>query len=202
MIHKQAEIERMILYFIKQVIPVHEKLSCRLNYKISILYQEDVNMYKAMSFFFIAVILSVSCVFAEGISMNYNGNTGDKSLDLDLKNLNISADADKDNFIKEMSISYNTSEGKIKGLIERDKMEPADIYMTFEISRLSKKNHDAVIDEYKNNKGKGWGYIAKQMGIKPGSPEFKELKNKTKEKNEKMKKPKGKRKDKEKGKKK
>ena len=41
-------------------------------------------------------------------------------------------------------------------------------------------NIDDVIISYKKNKEKGWGVIAKEMGIKPGSPEFHALKGKTK----------------------
>ena len=32
------------------------------------------------------------------------------------------------------------------------------------------------MDEYRNNKGQGWGVIAKNLGIKPGSDEFHALK--------------------------
>ncbi|PKL17269.1 MAG: hypothetical protein CVV49_11910 [Spirochaetae bacterium HGW-Spirochaetae-5] len=145
-------------------------------------------MLKKVMLLLFSLILTVSYSFAQSGSLSYNGRTGDKSLDLELKNLNFSATADKDNFIREMSASYNTSESKIAGLIENDKMNPGDIYLSFEISRLSKNDPDYVIREFKNNKRKGWGYIAQQMGIKPGSPEFKELKNKTKQKNAKMKK--------------
>jgi hypothetical protein len=34
-----------------------------------------------------------------------------------------------------------------------------------------------VLKEYKTSKGKGWGVIAKSLGIKPGSAEFQALKN-------------------------
>lgn len=156
-------------------------------------------MFKKIITFATALLFTASLVFAQGVAVNYNGNTGDKSLDLELGNLNLSATADKDNFIREMSASYNTSDASIKGMIEKDGMEPADIFMSFEISRLSKKKVDDVVAEYRKSKAKGWGYIAKQMGIKPGSPQFKELKNKAKEKNSKMKKPKDKEKGKDKG---
>ena len=33
-----------------------------------------------------------------------------------------------------------------------------------------------VVDVYERDHGNGWGNIAKQMGIKPGSPEFHRLK--------------------------
>ena len=35
---------------------------------------------------------------------------------------------------------------------------------------------DQVFKIYNANKGKGWGVIAKELGIKPGSPEFHALK--------------------------
>ncbi|HEX9934232.1 MAG TPA: hypothetical protein VGB38_03460, partial [bacterium] len=35
---------------------------------------------------------------------------------------------------------------------------------------------ERVMDEYKSGKGKGWGVIAKSLGIKPGSDEFHALK--------------------------
>jgi len=35
-----------------------------------------------------------------------------------------------------------------------------------------------VIDSYRKNKSKGWGALARDLGIKPGSKEFKALKDK------------------------
>jgi len=35
-----------------------------------------------------------------------------------------------------------------------------------------------VANQYKAHRGKGWGMIAKEIGIKPGSEEFMALKNK------------------------
>ena len=56
-------------------------------------------------------------------------------------------------------------------------MEAGEIYLALEIAKLSKTPVDEVITIYKNNKSKGWGYIAKEAGIKPGSPEFHQMKN-------------------------
>jgi hypothetical protein len=36
---------------------------------------------------------------------------------------------------------------------------------------------DYVIDQYRSDKGKGWGVLAKTLGIKPGSREFHALKD-------------------------
>jgi hypothetical protein len=42
--------------------------------------------------------------------------------------------------------------------------------------RIARKPPAAVIEIYNKNKGKGWGAVARSLGIKPGSPEFKALK--------------------------
>ena len=80
-------------------------------------------------------------------------------------------------------------------------MEPAEIYFALELSKMSQKPIDNVVEIYKVNKEKGWGYIAKQLGIKPGSPEFHQLKNNVQNKGSKGK-AKGKDKNHNKGKKK
>jgi hypothetical protein len=36
---------------------------------------------------------------------------------------------------------------------------------------------ETVVQTYQTHKGKGWGVIAKELGIKPGSREFHALKN-------------------------
>ena len=55
-------------------------------------------------------------------------------------------------------------------------MSPGEIYFALEISKYSNKPIDDVIGIYQTHKAKGWGYIAKQAGIKPGSDAFHQLK--------------------------
>jgi hypothetical protein len=56
-------------------------------------------------------------------------------------------------------------------------MAPADVYMAAKVRILAHRSWDEVLREYKENKGKGWGVIAKNLGIKPGSREFHKLKD-------------------------
>jgi hypothetical protein len=58
-----------------------------------------------------------------------------------------------------------------------------------------------VIEQYRSSKGKGWGVLAKSLGIKPGSKEFHALKNGHDLKDRGESKEKGKSKEKAKGKK-
>ena len=64
-------------------------------------------------------------------------------------------------------------------------MSSADAYMTLQFPNLTKKEPDVFEQSYSVNKDKGWGFIAKEMGIKPGSPEFHALKGKAKGKKDK-----------------
>jgi hypothetical protein len=49
--------------------------------------------------------------------------------------------------------------------------------MVFQLGQMSGKQPEKVVTVYQAGKGKGWGAIAKDLGIKPGSAEFHALKN-------------------------
>ena len=145
------------------------------------------------------VLLIYSLIMFSLISFaQFPFNSGSAELDADLNRINTSAKLNFGGFKTELALSFNIEEKKIDYLRTSVKMEPAEIYFALELSRISKKSIDNVVEIYKINKEKGWGFIAKQLGIKPGSHEFHKLKEITKNKgskgNEKGKKGKGKKK--------
>ncbi len=109
-------------------------------------------------------------------------NTGNEELDADLVMINANAKVDFEAFKTDLETSYNISVKKIDHLSIHVKMEPAEIYLAIELSELSGKSIDQVVEIYEVNKDKGWGFIAKELGIKPGSPEFHSLKEQRKNK--------------------
>lgn len=126
-------------------------------------------------------------------------NTGSVQLDSDLNSINIGASANFEAFKGDLAISYNVSEKKIEYLRASVNLAPGEIYLALEIAKLSRRSIDQVVTIYKNNKGKGWGYIAKEAGIKPGSAAFHQLKNNARSKKSKAGNGKGKVKSKGKG---
>jgi len=48
--------------------------------------------------------------------------------------------------------------------------------MVCRLGEMSKRPTSSIIEKYKASKGKGWGGVAKSLGIKPGSKEFHALK--------------------------
>ena len=101
--------------------------------------------------------------------------TGDRQFNASLEKIDNDAEKDFSNFSKEMGTTYNVPETKIKTMSESG-MKAGDIYMVLETAKVSKKPVDEVEKVYKANKDKGWGAISKELGIKPGSPEFHALK--------------------------
>lgn len=105
-------------------------------------------------------------------------NTGSVEFDKDLGLINTNAKLDLKTFKINTNVSHNIPIPQIEELLKI--LEPAEIILAKDIADAVNKPIDAVVETYKGNKEKGWGVIAKEMGIKPGSPEFHALKGKAK----------------------
>ncbi len=104
-------------------------------------------------------------------------NTGDIQLNASLTKIDANAQLDFGGFKADLSASYNVSTGKIDSWSADLGMKAGDIYLALETAKITKKPVDEVVIVYQKHKDKGWGVIAKELGIKPGSPEFHALKN-------------------------
>jgi hypothetical protein len=109
----------------------------------------------------------------------YTPNTGDKDLDGVLSNLNVEAGVHVDAFISELSISYIKPKVQIEDLVYTVRMPFGDVFVSVWLASFMKKPLSVVIKEYDVNKDKGWGVMAKNLGIKPGSDAFHSLKKDT-----------------------
>jgi len=102
--------------------------------------------------------------------------TGDWNLDYQLGKINELAKADPDGFIKQLSKNYGIPQERIRQAKEKHGLSYGDTYMATALAGKNSRRVGDVAAQYKQNQGKGWGVMAMNMGIKPGSPEFKELK--------------------------
>jgi len=92
-----------------------------------------------------------------------------------LKDLNIEAVADPSGFRARIRARFKIGNTEIDAVLSNVE-KPADAYMVFRLEEMSKRPIGAVIEKYKTGRGKGWGNLAKSLGIKPGSMEFHALK--------------------------
>ena len=92
-----------------------------------------------------------------------------------LKNLDISAKADLPGFNTTLASRFRIGDAEIKAVINHVE-RPSDAYMVLRLGEISHQPTNYVVKQYRKNKHKGWGALAKSLGIKPGSREFHELK--------------------------
>ena len=92
-----------------------------------------------------------------------------------VRNLNIQAEADPSGFRARLATRFKIGDAQIKVVLQNVE-NPADAYMVLRLGEMSNQPTDRVIEEYKYDRGKGWGVLAKSLGIKPGSKEFHALK--------------------------
>jgi len=99
------------------------------------------------------------------------------SSDLDdfIKHLNVEAQADLGAFKVRLSTQFGVPVPKVEAIMA-SVGTPGDAYMCFRVGQVASQPVEVVTKEYQANKGKGWGVIAKNLGIKPGSNEFHALK--------------------------
>jgi hypothetical protein len=92
-----------------------------------------------------------------------------------IKDLNIKAEADQSGFRARLAARFTIGDVQINAVLNNVE-QPADAYMVLRLGEMSAKPTNYVIEKYKTGKGKGWGALAKSLGIKPGSKEFHALK--------------------------
>ncbi|MBN2061302.1 MAG: hypothetical protein JW882_12890 [Deltaproteobacteria bacterium] len=134
-------------------------------------------------------ILKITLIVSLGICLSRYGSdvslaagsgmmTGDAEFDTILGDINVHTQGeDLSDFVSNLSVSYRIPEIEIENMLFTLKMSPADAYMAVGLANISNRPLNYVVEEYQKNKGRGWGVIAKNLGIKPGSKEFHALKN-------------------------
>lgn len=93
-----------------------------------------------------------------------------------LSSVNIQARADLPGFSARISTQFGVPIPRVQAVLQ-SVPEPADAFMVFQLGQFSGRPADEVLDVYGPNRKKGWGVIAKELGIKPGSAEFHALKS-------------------------
>jgi hypothetical protein len=114
---------------------------------------------------------------AHAQTVGYNIRTGDVWVDTRLGEINDYGRRYRDPFVSEMTGYYGAPRSLVLELLDRRGWAPADVYFACAIARALGIPCLDVVHRYDRNPGIGWGNLAKQMGIKPGSREFHALKN-------------------------
>jgi len=92
-----------------------------------------------------------------------------------MPDFNIRAQADPSGFHARLAARFHIGDAEVITVLSNFP-EPADAYVALRLGEMSGKSMEVVTKKYKSGKGRGWGALAKSIGIKPGSREFHALK--------------------------
>jgi hypothetical protein len=93
-----------------------------------------------------------------------------------MRDFNIRAEADLSDFKARLAARFKIGGVQVDAVLSNCK-KPADAYVVCALGQMAGKPPQYVAERYTTGKDKGWGALAKSLGIKPGSKEFHALKN-------------------------
>jgi hypothetical protein len=92
-----------------------------------------------------------------------------------LSDLNLKARTNLTDFRATLDTRFRIGDAEAR-LVLSNVDQPGDGYMVLRLSELSQRPVAEVLKVYQADHGKGWGVIARHLGIKPGSRAFHALK--------------------------
>jgi len=92
-----------------------------------------------------------------------------------IQGFNLQAEAEPQDFRSRLRDRFNLGDMMLDAVLGEVEW-PADAYMLLRLAEMAGLPVERVVKEHKAAKGKGWGALARSLGIKPGSEEFHALK--------------------------
>lgn len=120
--------------------------------------------------FLLMVILVSACLLS--VVSAYDG------LDGFLSGLNGEAKTDMNGFTTRLKNQFGILLSQVHSIMNTVN-SPADAFMCLQLISISNRPLEQVLRTYKSKGKHGWGAMAKELGVKPGSAEFHSFKNGT-----------------------
>lgn len=127
----------------------------------------------------LTALVVMGCLMGLGLAaQTISFGLGDATLETSLNDIGATAKVDMGGFSADVSLQWGIPTAQVTAAVSGG-LQPSEVYLAAALSNLSGKPMSTVIATYKANKSKGWGYVAKELGIKPGSKAFQALKDKS-----------------------
>lgn len=124
----------------------------------------------------LAGLLAFGQAAAQNYSFGYSPYTGDREFDTAIAAVDALADRDVDGFINDLVNIYAAPRQEVQRLLVVEQYPPAYLWTTAATAHAIQRPWTDVFPVFEEHRGQGWGVIAKQLGIKPGSPAFHAMK--------------------------
>ena len=113
---------------------------------------------------------------AQDYTFGWNPRSGDVWVDTWLGDMNRYGGRYRDPFIDEMVRYHGAPRDLVTDLLVTRHWAPGDVYFACSLASILGRPCRYVADIWERDHAQGWGAVAKNLGIKPGSPEFHRLK--------------------------
>lgn len=113
---------------------------------------------------------------AQDFSFGWNPRSGDVWIDSQLSDVNRYGSRYRQPFVDEMVRYYGAPRDLVTDLLGERNWAPGDVYYACAIAQILGRPCRYVADIWERDHDQGWGKVARQLGIKPGSDEFHRLK--------------------------
>lgn len=127
-------------------------------------------------------------VYVEDYAYDYVPSTGDATLDAVLDAINVLFDDEPEYVVERIVYETHAPPVLVREYLVDRRYAPADVYMIGALAEASGRSFGDVAKRFDANRlgartggapgarGAGWGKVARDLGIKPGSPQFHALK--------------------------
>ena len=124
----------------------------------------------------VAALTGFNVAAAQNFSFGWNPRSGDVWVDSQLSDVNRYGMRYRQPFIDEMVRYYGAPRELVTTLLVDRHWAPGDVYYACAIAQILGRPCRYVVDIWERDHAQGWGNVAQQLGIKPGSDEFHRLK--------------------------
>jgi hypothetical protein len=121
--------------------------------------------------------LTISFFLYAQVTVKVTFDTGDKDINTHLSEVNEYAISNMDLFRKDLSEKFGATKEDLDRYLVKERKQPADVYYGYNLSKSTGKSLPTIMKMQSDKNG--WGAIAKDLGIKPGSKQFHALKDNT-----------------------
>ena len=124
----------------------------------------------------VSVLLPSARVAAQDFTFGWDPRSGDAWVDRQLEDINRYGARYREPFVDEIVRYYGAPRELVTDLLVTRGWAPGDVYYACSIAQALGRPCRYVVDQWDRDHQRGWGAVAGELGIKPGSAEFHRLK--------------------------
>lgn len=124
----------------------------------------------------LASLGGVGSAAAQDFTFGWNPRSGDVWVDTWLGDMNRYGSRYRDPFVDELVRYHGAPRDLVVDLLVQRRWAPGDVYFACALASIIGRPCRYVVDIWERDHALGWGRVAQNLGIKPGSPEFHRLK--------------------------